>query len=120
MDWSKKFKEKVREIENEQGRCSLRTNNYAFINGRKTFNNKTTLVKVHWICEQRNEKDVLTLLDGSTGYEQWYLKDLVKDFSQEPVHEFFTACMGSLTYPKLELDWGQMKSVVMQLNSQFN
>ncbi|EAZ88616.1 hypothetical protein [Crocosphaera chwakensis] len=120
MNWSEKFKEKVREIQKEKGRCLLRTNNYAFIDAVETRNNKAVKRQVHWICEQRTNGYAFILLDGVTGHESWYVDDLVKTLSQETDGEFFTACFGCSNYPKLELDLSQMRSVIMQLHSQFN
>ena len=108
------------ERENREGLCHLLAQHYASIDAVESFNGNGTKRQVHWICEKSKNGYAFILLDGVTGHESWYVKDLLKTLSQETNCEFFTACLGCSNYPKLELDLTQMRSVIKQLNSQFN
>ncbi len=98
----------------------LKRDNYAFITGFEIRNKETLIRQIHWLCEPRNNDYVFRLLDGVTGYESWYLSHLIQIFSEPTDSTVFIACLGSASYPRLELVHSEMKIVVMNLYYHFS
>ena len=100
--------------------CSLRNENYASITGFELRNHQTLIRQIHWLCERRNHDYVFLLLDGVTGYESWYLRDLIQILEEATDSTVFVANLGSSSYPRLELVRSEMKIAIVNLDFQLN
>ena len=112
------FKAMLEKRQAEQGYCRIPDNKYATIQGWRTHNatNVVTPVDIHWICEWKSDRKVLTLLNGVTGYENWNISDLVEFGLFTDSNEFFCACAGTPNrWDTLMLDCKQVQEVVKAL-----
>ncbi|ACK73994.1 hypothetical protein PCC7424_5419 (plasmid) [Gloeothece citriformis PCC 7424] len=115
------FKKLTEKTRSEKGYCLLGERSYATIDGIRTHHTtqKKTSVKIHWICELREERPVFVLLNGVTGWESWSIQHLI-DFGLFNDREltYFLACAGTTgRWDKLILDREQVKKVVLELVS---
>ncbi|MEM9400593.1 MAG: hypothetical protein AAF984_10325 [Verrucomicrobiota bacterium] len=89
-----RFKERTAELQMKKGYCLLMDRHYGTIECRR-FCCRTGLPKeqqkAHYIIEDRCGKPVFRILDGTTGYEAYY----VEDFLARPCRGWFSACAGT-------------------------
>ncbi len=116
------FKPLLEKLQRDQGFCSLLDESYATIDGTRTHcvTGEENPVKVHWVCSWDKEGNPsLELLDGVTGFEKWYIKDLIENPNFfNPNALCFSACAGTPNrWDSLYLDIYQLREVVTLLYS---
>ena len=89
------FKKLLKDIHEKNGYCSLMPRHYATISGKRTCCSSGREIDEPqpYIIENYSGTDrpVFRLLVGSTGWESWYVEDLLKD----PCEDWFAACCGT-------------------------
>lgn len=111
------FKEKVEEIQNRRGYCTLLYNHYATVDGIRTncITGIETPVKVHWVIERvDNTTKVITFLNGVTGYEGYYIDDLVQcGLLEDSTNDVVVVCAGTNNkYDTLTISRQQLQQIV--------
>lgn len=108
----------VNEIRDKQGYCTVAKSSYAAIDGIEIdcVTKVSKPVKVHWLCDQTSSGPVFVLLNGITGHERWYIKDLIEGGLLESEAENFWACAGTDNrWNGLYLNMSQVQKVIKML-----
>lgn len=111
------FKEKVEEIQNRRGYCSLPDNHYATVDGTRTncITGVETPVKIHWVIEWVDSTNkVVTFLNGVTGYEGYYISSLVQcSLLEDSTNNVVVLCAGTKSrWDTLTISRQQLQQIV--------
>ena len=113
------FSKLLKDLQDKEGRCLLPDTAYDWVDGyrKSCITGQCTYAKVHYIIEPGYSGMCFTILNGVTGFESYYVDDLLdNDYPEDGFDaQYFPACCGTMgRWDGLYLNWQQVKGKLQQ------